>query len=243
MAILDFDAARNKYAVYTGSQDDAPLVNPLGNLSRVKWHADLQYIGITDTVSLTTNVNPKNFASEGYTFWEKPLFSHGKSFRPLVLGVAWINGYPVPTNGNILMNFGAAKILFSVVATTTQVVFKVNQRLTPPGNPLPNGNVNIAFDFYVCNVGLTAAGSPVLPSTFQGVEATPTRFRCGQFDSLDKHLSFSSAGNVSFYQGHSISVQALANGLALRQSVNGLTVDFNGPYQAFNASVVRANVT
>jgi hypothetical protein len=137
-----------------------------------------------------------------------------------------------------MMPRGAARILCSVSATTTKVIFTVNEVLTTFG--FQDGNVNIAFDFYVCNVGLTAAGAPVLPSTFQGVDATPTRFRCGKFDSVNKHLAWDATGDISFYQWHSISVQAIVNGLALRQSVNGLTFDHNGPYQAFTASVVRS---
>lgn len=235
LAFLDLDAGANRYAVYTGT-DDAPLTNPLGNLSRVKFHADFPYVGAEPPKIVTTDLNPRNWgASKGAD--PKALVAHGKSFRPLVFGSVTIGGEVVPIMGNFLVKVQATIISLFVYTTTTHVMLDWDVRLT---KPISTQALNGRFEIYVCNMGLTAGGSPVYPPEYNGCEITPTRFRAGTYDTNDKHFSYDAAGSLMFYRGASMLVERTANSLAIKHTVPGGHSVALDTSTSFTASVVRA---
>jgi len=81
---LRADGVTGDVAIYSGS-DDLPLSDPLGNLSRVRFHSDLEYVAVISTVSGTLNLPGRppstEFHQEAHT-----LFAHGRPGFPLVFG-------------------------------------------------------------------------------------------------------------------------------------------------------------
>lgn len=233
MAFLDLDGGNNRFAIYTGN-DSAPLTNPLGNLSRVKWHADFPYVGAEPVKIVTTDINPRNWPNKGAN--AKALIAHGKSFRPLVFGSVTIGGARVPIMGNFLAKVQATYLSLFVYTNATHVMLDWDARLTLP---ISEQALNGRFEIYVCNMGVTAGGSPVYPPEYNGCEVTPTRFRAGSYDTDDVHFAHDATGPLMFYRGASMAVQQTANALAIRHAVPGYSVSLDTT-STFVASVSRA---
>ena len=205
---LHFDGTANKYAVYIDGAGTAPLTDPLNNLSFVKWHASLPYLGATK-VSLTWN------------FTSGAVYTHGLSYRPLVIGVAWIGGNPVPMLGMFTVKRGPSGYGYMYGLSSDATSIRIDEYDTSEGF---YSNVTLALtdtitvDLYICNTGLDSSGAVVNPPTFNGIEATPTRFRAGQFDTNNKYFSADAAGTEIFYQADSIKIDVF-NYLGITQHV------------------------
>jgi len=232
MAVLDLDAKRGLFACYTGMQDEAPLTSPLTNLSRVKWHASLPYLGAGPKTTRVVNFNWRTWTATPNTHIK--LVTHGKSFRPLVLGTVWLQGKPVPAHASFMVPFPglsgsiALEILsVSLYSDATHVCLGLNsltQLFFPEANVSNVTPIETAtLEFYVCNMGVTASGAPVLPPSIAYFEATPDRMRCGQFDTNDQHFARNDAAGDVVFHNRSPSIRAdLIGGAAgnLRVSQN-----------------------
>lgn len=101
-----FRVAGNKAAIWTGEGDTAPFDNPLGNLGRVKFHSDLNYIQVIDektfNVALPTRSNFKD-ANQIY-----PLYQHGRGGVPFVMGKVIVDGNNVACCGSIPIQMNVA---------------------------------------------------------------------------------------------------------------------------------------
>lgn len=102
-----------KVAIYTGTDDD-PFDDPLGNLSRVRFHSDLQYpkviyevgsddegMGTLDLPSRPANAssNPNTGGAPSISTYN--LFEHGIEGTPLVFGYVVVGSYHVPLAGSV----------------------------------------------------------------------------------------------------------------------------------------------
>lgn len=95
-----------KAAIYDKSAGDAPLTNPLGNLSRIKFHSDLDYIKVISVHNVTLSLPARsNFRSATASY---NLFAHGRTGQPFVLGKASVNGVPVGFTGSVPVHQGIA---------------------------------------------------------------------------------------------------------------------------------------
>ena len=253
MAVLDFDGGRGKYAIYTGSQDDAPLVSPKTNMPRVKWHADFDYVGITQTLTVNFDLYPPNWAE--YPAQSKAIVAHGAAFKPMIMGYILIDGSKVPLHGSFIR--GAT--MFSVYVDGTNIrirytvlrgSFAIGQGITAPATLVA----------HVCNVGISSTGAYVRPPYTQGVDVTSSRFRAGYFDTNDKHAIVDPLGDVLFYKGKSLDidvgfedVQPYYAMCGVVQNVNGYVQQalkcspsadhfFPGTNTAFTPDVVRVSI-
>lgn len=106
--------ATGDVAIYTGpniNMDDAPLTNPLDNLSRLKFHSALKYPKIkTDVATIpldlpartTPNAALAAYKSEQGTYTQSyTLFKHNRAGMPWVLGSALVAGVNVGFCGSI----------------------------------------------------------------------------------------------------------------------------------------------
>lgn len=204
MARIDFDGKRNKYAVYTGPVSDDKLLNPLNNISSMKWHSDLPYVGITETRTVSVDLDARTWP----TFESKTLFAHGKGFAPMVLGYALIGSVKVPIQGDWLVAMGSSVVGYNIVSDATNVYIKFTYLSTPSWR-----TTNVTLVLHLCNVGLTAGGAPVQATKATKAEIGTTRFKAGYFDTNNKHIAASSTGDLAFYKDASLSVQITYDGL------------------------------
>ncbi len=94
-----FRVANNKAAVWTGSGDTKPFDNPTSNLSRVKFHSDLDYIKVIDEGTFNVALSARsNFQDVSHSY---ALYNHGKSGFPFILGKLTMSGQPVAFCGSI----------------------------------------------------------------------------------------------------------------------------------------------
>lgn len=93
-----------KFAIWDGETDDLPFTDPIGNISRVKFHSDLPYIKTlyrrVETLNLPSRSNFQ-MTTASYT-----LFAHGQSGYPLVLGSVPVNGVEVGFSGSVPVQMG-----------------------------------------------------------------------------------------------------------------------------------------
>jgi len=223
MPRIDFDAARNKYAVYEGAVSDSKLLNPLSNLASMRWHSDLPYVGIIDTI--TISVSLKLAAAD------RVITAHGQSFAPLLLGHVALDGKTVPIQGAFLYD----GVAFSVYANTTNIMLHMDS-LSPQIRPADGATAT--FTIHVCNIGFTASGSPVYPATYPKLEITPDRMRCGQFDTNNKHLHADNSGSVVFYEGQSIDI-----GLGYVTNNNAVRIGIRQDILGYSEAILSAPVS
>lgn len=106
-----FKVASSKAAIYDKAAGDAPLTNPLGNLSRIKFHSDLDYIKVISVHNVTLSLPARsNFRSATASY---NLFAHGRAGQPFVLGKASVNGVPVGFTGSVPVHTGATPAMSS----------------------------------------------------------------------------------------------------------------------------------
>ena len=205
MPTLDLDGVADKYAVYNGTSD-APLYNPLANLSSLLWHSDLQYIGVQNMVAGTVNLDPLTSGWVGTSFsggvtypYTYTLATHGLSYSPYFLGYIDVAGEKLPLNGSFLYGYNA----YNVYSDATGIRL-VCDRLVPLSFDY---NVACPFSVSILNSGTDASNAAVAPSYFNGLDATPTRMRCGYFDTDNRYLIKATSGTLRFHSDATIDVQ------------------------------------
>lgn len=103
-----FQVKDGKAAIWTGA-DDAPFINPLGNLARVKFHSDLEYMRVVATLSKTVALpaipsTGSGQSDPGCRSATYNLGAHGQGRTPFVLGKIVVNGVPVAFTGSVCVH-------------------------------------------------------------------------------------------------------------------------------------------
>jgi len=94
-----FRIAGGVAAVWEGAQDLLPFTNPLGNLSRVKFHSSLAYIRILNSFTYTLSIPATGGVAEKVGSYI--LGPHGSAGQPFVVGKISVNGVPVAFSGSV----------------------------------------------------------------------------------------------------------------------------------------------
>jgi hypothetical protein len=103
---INIDGAGGRIAVYTGTANDLPLTDPVGNTARTLFHSDLLYPSIiaVHTGSLALPARQVASAPAAISYFQHTLFAHGRGGRPWIEG-KWIGvgigGVDVPAAGTI----------------------------------------------------------------------------------------------------------------------------------------------
>lgn len=94
-------------ALWDDASDDDPFTTPLSNLSRVKFHSDLDYIKVIDEQTVSVNFPSRNAGlhTQSYT-----LFAHGLGIQPLVFATCTLSGVEVAFTGSVPVQVGAGFI-------------------------------------------------------------------------------------------------------------------------------------
>jgi hypothetical protein len=95
-----FRVASGKVAVWEGHTDTLPFDNPLGNLSRVKFHSSIPYVKIVDVKTFTKTIPaiPTGTPDRAQSYTLGP---HGRPGQPFVIGKIVVNGVPVAFTGSV----------------------------------------------------------------------------------------------------------------------------------------------
>lgn len=105
MPKLKADGTTGKVAIWTGGSDDAPLTDPLANLSRLLFHSDLAYPTITQKVTGSITL-PATTAGHSVS---RTLFAHGLAGTPWVMGrVTTAGGQVISLGGSVPIYIRAA---------------------------------------------------------------------------------------------------------------------------------------
>lgn len=207
MPTIDLNGAINKYAVYNGATD-APLTDPLNNLPDLLWHSDLMFIGAVTTLTGTVDIGGGTWTSIPGDFNgadEKTIVPHGQSYTPLFLGSLSIGGENVPAQGTFYVRpngHSRGTGCYNIYCDATNI--KISRKfLYGLGTPTTT-NINYSID--ILNVGLDGAGAFSYPASYSGFDATPTRMRCGYFDTDHKHYVETPSGDRGIIQGASLDV-------------------------------------
>lgn len=103
--VFDAHGGVGKVACYTvpdnNIADDAPLTNPLGNLSRVKFHSDFDYVRVLSVWEGTLNLPAIAVGSTALRTASYTLFAHGRPGQPWVLGDLVTQGQRVAFLGSV----------------------------------------------------------------------------------------------------------------------------------------------
>jgi hypothetical protein len=104
-----FRAAGGKVAIWDGHADTAPFDNPLANLSRVKFHSDLDYVRVVDVKNYTVNLpaipgsgsGQGSGGRRGMRTASYLLGPHGQTGTPWIIGRILVNGVWVAFTGTV----------------------------------------------------------------------------------------------------------------------------------------------
>lgn len=104
-----FQAKDGKVAIWTGTQNDAPFMNPLGNISRVKFHSDLDYVRVTSLRSYTLTIpaipaSGSGQSDPGVRAKSYTLGAHGQRRTPFCIGKIVVQGIPLAFTGSVLVH-------------------------------------------------------------------------------------------------------------------------------------------
>lgn len=99
-------------AVWDDASDTDPFTDPLDNLSRVKFHSELDYIKIIEEHTVTLNlplISGVRLQTASYT-----LFAHGRSGQPFILGGVEVNGEFAAFTGSVPVQMGTPNSFFNI---------------------------------------------------------------------------------------------------------------------------------
>jgi hypothetical protein len=195
-----------KFAIYTvpsaTSTDDAPLTDPRGNISRVEFHSDLDYIAVAAVQTGTLSL-PARAAGNAVT-QRHNLFAHGLGYQPLVLGE--ITNLGCSLLGTTLIYSpaddglnGPTRGWFRSVqlgADATNVYLHEYALVPPTGSPgLPAQSLNWRVMVTTRNLDATTGnGNTVYHPANLYITGTRTVFGRGKFDSDRQHIQKSTFG-------------------------------------------------
>lgn len=239
-------------AIYTDG-DDTPFTAPASNISRVKIHSSLPYVGAVSTTTGTYSHTDGNTTAT--------LFAHGQSYTPLCLGYITFGGVNIPINCTIPLQVfsgifpgGSRTMDLNVVADAANVVLDMGGDVSFAG--LFPG---FTYTILVMNYGFNSDGSYRSAPYFDGVRITPTRVQAGEFDTDAKYLQVDATGAIPVLKGPSwafgIGIGPGSDdtiGLEQRFSVNGHVVHLDStrtdrsPFptmdETFTATIVDCDV-
>ncbi len=103
-----FRCANGKVAIWEGA-NDAPFDNPIGNMSRVKFHSDLDYVRIVRVInrSITIPAIPSSGSGQsdpGSRVQSYSIGSHGQPGTPFIVGIITVSGVPLAFTGSVLVH-------------------------------------------------------------------------------------------------------------------------------------------
>lgn len=143
---LTFRAENGKVAIYDSTLDDLPFDFPLDHIDRVKFHSDLDYIQIIDTITGSVTFPLRTAGPTGAyltTFQVGP--PHGRPGIPLVFGYLTLAGGNVAFAGSVPIQGGgvtnAPQRFVSLGASETLLIFNELCNIGFNGN-LPEITVN-----------------------------------------------------------------------------------------------------
>lgn len=115
-----FQAKAGKVAIWTGKQDDAPFDNPLGNINRVKFHSDLDYVRVIEVRKYTLIVpaipaSGSGQGDPGVRTASYNLGAHGQGRIPWLVGFIKVDGVPLAFTGSVHTHTAAAYDANSIV--------------------------------------------------------------------------------------------------------------------------------
>lgn len=200
MTTLDLHGGINKYAVYNGVSD-APLTDPLNNLTNLLWHSDLKFVGRVTSLTGSVDLSPN---SSGWTISGdtriKTIAAHGRSYTPFLVGYIQVGANKLPINGTFYSRISTnyvSEYSFYADATNVYVTHRGINTLGPSGSASVVSAV-CSYRIDVLNAGTDASGNLVMPTFFNGFEATATRLRCGYFDTDVQYMIESAGGDILF---------------------------------------------
>jgi hypothetical protein len=208
MPTLDLHGGISKYAVYNGATD-APLTDPLNNLTNLLWHSDLPFIGKVATLSgsVDLNINSAGWVGTGpsstYPF-TKLIGPHGRSYIPIILGDLTIGGATFPAQGTFLAHPSTTNgsFQYNFYADETNIYVQCDLLHSEGGG---FAALNCTYNLHIMNVGTDAAGNMVEPTFYPGFDVTTTYLRAGYFDTLStQYMIADPAGLIGFTVGSTL---------------------------------------
>lgn len=210
------DGTLGRCAVWTG-ESEAPWSNPTGNLDKIKLHSDLDNAGIVST--RTGTIQAFNFASA-----KTNLFAHGLSYAPLILGFVTISGRRVPINQSILIQGTSANQNMALSFGSDQAYVFCNRIRLAIGVGV--ATVNVPYEIYVFDVGVTSGGAFRRPTFYAGISFDAGgETLIGRMSSRRRYLHKISSGRLALPRGKTIDAKIgridSTMGVGVRQSING----------------------
>lgn len=181
-------------AIYTNG-DDAPFTAPLSNLSRVRIHSDLDYIGVVQeyTGTFSFGIGALTADPDLTGMFYGTIATHGLGYAPLLIGYLVIGSQNVP----ISMMDTNYQPGVTILADTTKIF------LSAPNNAVAH---SYTYKFWTTNWGLDTGGALRVADSFAGVEITATRVRAGQYDTDASYIYADGAGDMPILTGRSASI-------------------------------------
>lgn len=104
-----FKVADGRVAIWDGPGDDAPFHNPVGYMSRVKFHSDLDYVRVVRIINrrITIPAIPSSGSGQsdpGSRVQSYALGAHGQPGTPFIVGVITVSGVPLAFTGSVLVH-------------------------------------------------------------------------------------------------------------------------------------------
>lgn len=100
---------KNIVAMWRGnnSSDYTPAINPRGQLTKLRFHSELDYMRVAKVVtSRDAGRSPVTLAARGESYilaQNNTLFAHGMGFEPLMICDIEVNGYKYACNGSSMI--------------------------------------------------------------------------------------------------------------------------------------------
>ena len=95
---LRFRVAAGKAAIWDNATDTLPFDDPVTNISRVKFHSDLDYDAAVDVRTGTANMPARTVLNGNTTV---TLFAHGQGGTPYIRGRMTIGGQDIDIVGSV----------------------------------------------------------------------------------------------------------------------------------------------
>ncbi|MGF7160118.1 hypothetical protein FHS85_001741 [Rhodoligotrophos appendicifer] len=147
-----------KVAIYDGPSD-APFTDPLGNLDKLYFHSDLDYVSGLDKRTGTLNLPERRGSDISFRsgkWYEHTLFAHGRAGAPFCLGrVVDYEGADLPLVGSIPIQQCAFDTSASVGGEAGSWRFL----------HLATDGTNVMIIEYTFNLACTVGGCIVVPET------------------------------------------------------------------------------
>lgn len=183
-----------RLAIYTNG-DDSPFTSPLSNLSRVRIHSDLDYIGVVQEYSGTFSFSSGSLTTDTDLTgrFYGTIATHGLGYSPLIIGYVVLGSQNVPLP-MLDVNYSPG---FEILADTSKIFLSTN-----------NNTISYSYTYKVwaTNWGIESGGSFKVADNYAGVEITPTRVRAAQYDTNANYIYADGAGTMPILTGRSASI-------------------------------------